>query len=138
MHSYIHYPPSLDVEAYEDVIPPKLGFLNTIFTYSNACWGTQLGSSVANGTLLPHFKFCSMNGGIISKNSGPISWLGECQEHTSLSLCEAEIRATNATSKEVINFWNLSCSVSEAGYIIPDCNAPTVVINDNEACVKRS
>jgi hypothetical protein len=58
--------------------------------------------------LLPLFKFSSMNGGIILKNGGPIGWIGEHQERTSLSSCKAEIRATNATSKKVVDFRNLS------------------------------
>ena len=138
MHSYVHYPPSSDVEAYEDAIPPTMGSSNTISAYSDACWGSQLGSSVADGTLLPLFKFRSMNGGIVFKNGGPLGWLGERQDRTSLSSCEAEIRATNATSKKVVDFRNLTRSVSEAGYDIPDSAAPTVLYNDNEACVKWS
>jgi len=65
MHSYVHSPPSSNVEAYDDAIPPKLGSSNTISAYSDACWGSQLGSSVADGTLLLLFKFWSMNGGIV-------------------------------------------------------------------------
>jgi len=42
----------------------------------------QLGSSVADGTLLPLFKFRSMNGGIVFKNAGPLVWLGDRQERT--------------------------------------------------------
>jgi hypothetical protein len=34
MHSYIHYPPSLDVEAYEDAIPPRLESSNKLSAYS--------------------------------------------------------------------------------------------------------
>jgi hypothetical protein len=35
-------------------------------------------------------------------------------------------------------FCNLSCGVSNAGYVIPDFDAPTVLYNGNEACVKWS
>ena len=38
MHSYVHYPPSSDTEAYEDAIPPKLGSSNQLSAYSDACW----------------------------------------------------------------------------------------------------
>ena len=48
----------------------------------------------------------------------------------------SEIRATNATSKKVVDFRNLSRSVSDAGYVIPDVDAPTFLYNDNEACVR--
>jgi hypothetical protein len=138
MHSYVHFSPSTDAKAYDDAIPPTLGSSNTMSAYSNACWGSQLGSSVANGTLLPLFKFRSMNDGIIFKNNGPIGWLGERQERISLSSCEAEIQATSATSKKVVDFCNLSRSVTNAGYVIPDFDAPTVLYNDNDACAKWS
>jgi hypothetical protein len=138
MHSYVHFPPSTHAKAYNDAIPPTLASSNTLSAYSDACWGSQLGSSVADGTLLPLFKFRSMNGGIIFKNGGPVGWLGDRQDRTSLSSCEAEICATNATSKKVVDFRNLSCSVSDAGYTLTSLNAPTVLYNDNEACVHWS
>jgi hypothetical protein len=82
MHSYVHYPPSTNIEAYEDAIPPTPTNSSTLSAYSNACWGSQIGSAVANGTLPSLFKFCSMNSGIVFKNGGPISWLDERQERT--------------------------------------------------------
>jgi hypothetical protein len=75
MHSYIHYPLSTNVEAYADAIPPKLSTMRTISAYNNACWRSQISNAVADSTLLPLFKFCSMNGGIVYKNGGPIGWL---------------------------------------------------------------
>jgi hypothetical protein len=119
MHSYIHFPPSTDTEAYDDAIPWTLPSSNTLSAYSNVCWGSQLGSLIADGTILPLFKFRSMNGGIVFKNRGPVGWLGERQECTSLSSCEAKTRTTNATLKKVVDFRNLSCSVSNAGYTLP-------------------
>ena len=138
MHSYIHHPPSTDVEAYNDAIPPQPSTLPTISAYSDACWGSQIGNAVAEGTLLPLFKFRSMNGGIVFRNGGPIGWLGERQERTSLSSCEAEIRATSATSKKVVDFRNLCRSVSDAGLTLQDTSSPTVLYNDNNACVQWS
>jgi hypothetical protein len=82
------------------------------------------------------FKFRSMNGGIIFKNSGPIGWLGKRQERTSLSSCEAEVWAPNAMSKKVKDFRNLSCSVSESGHTIVGLSSPIVLYNGNDACVK--
>jgi hypothetical protein len=79
-----------------------------------------------------------MNGGIVFKNGGPLGWLGIRQEFTSLSSCKAEIRATNAISKKVVDFRNLSFSVSDAGYSLPSLDAPTIIYNDNEACVRWS
>ncbi len=77
MHSYVHYPPSTDVEAYKDAIPPTPINSSTLSAYSNACWGLQIDSAFADGTLLPLFKFCSINGSIVFKNGGPLGWLGE-------------------------------------------------------------
>ncbi len=79
-----------------------------------------------------------MNGGIVFKNGGPIGWLGKRQERMSLSSCEAKIRTTNATSKKVVDFRNLFCSVSNVGYTLPNIDAPTVLYNDNDACIKWS
>jgi hypothetical protein len=58
MHSYVHFTPSTNAEAYDNAIPPKLGSSNTISAYRDTCWGSQIGSSVSDGTLLPLFKFC--------------------------------------------------------------------------------
>jgi hypothetical protein len=138
MHSYIHYPASSDAEAYRDAIPPKPHDSSTLTSYSDACWGSQIGNAVAEGTLLPLFKFRSMSGGIVFKNGGPLGWLGKRQDRTSLSSCEAEIRATSATSKKVVDFRNLSLSFTESGFPISDIEEPTVLFNDNEACVRWS
>jgi hypothetical protein len=124
MHSYVHFPPSTDTETYDDAIPLTLASSNTLLAYSNACWGSQLGSSVADGTLLPLFKFRSMNGGIVFKNRGLVGWLGKRQERMSLSSCEAKICATNATLKKFLDFCNLSRSVFDAGYTHPGFNPP--------------
>jgi hypothetical protein len=138
MHSYVHFPSSSDTEAYDDTVPPQLGSSNTLSAYIDACWGSQLGSSVADGTLLPLFKFRSMNGSIVFKNRGPIGWLGEHQDCKTQCSCKAEICATSATLKKVVDFHNLSCSVSKAGYALPDIDAPTVLYNDNDTCIKWS
>jgi hypothetical protein len=50
----------------------------------------------------------------------------------------AEIQATNATLKKVVDFRNLSCSVSNSGHTIDDLSSPTLLYNDNDACVKWS
>jgi hypothetical protein len=138
MHLYVHYPPSTDIGTYKDATPPTPTNSSTLSAYSNACWGSQIGSAVADGTLLPLFKFCSMNGGIVFKNSGPIGWLGERQECTSLSSCKAEIRANIATSKKIIDFSNLCRSISKNGHSLSNIDSPTKLFNDNDACVRWS
>ncbi len=104
IHSFIHFPPFSDVEAFRDALPPKYTNLSTLSSYSNACWGSQIGNAVADGNLLPLFKFHSMNGGFVFKNGGPLGWLAERQKRTFLSSCEAEIQATNSTSNKVDDF----------------------------------
>jgi hypothetical protein len=138
MHSFIHYPPSTDVKAYNNATPPKPTNSSILSSYSNACWGSQIGSVVADGTLLPLFKFRSMSGGIVFKNGGPLGWLSECQERTSLSSCKAEIRATSAMSKKVVDLRNFCQSVTNSGFPISHINKPTLIYNDNGACVKWS
>ena len=64
MHSYVHFPPSTDVEAYSDAIPPTPATSSTLSSYSDACWGSQIGSAIADGTYFPLFKFRSMSGGL--------------------------------------------------------------------------
>ncbi len=136
MHSYIHYPHSTDVKAYQDATPPKSHDSSTLSSYSDACWGSQIGNAVAEGTLLPLFKFRSMSSGIVFKNGSPLGWLSECQDRTSLNSCEAKIRATSTTSKKVVDLCNLSLSFTESGFSIADIDKPILLYNDNDACVK--
>ncbi len=106
MHSFIHYPPSTDVEAYRDATPLQSHDHSILMLYSNACWGLQIGSIVANCTLFPLFKFRSMSGGIVFKNGGPLGLLSEHQERTPLGSCKAVIHAISATSKKVVDLNN--------------------------------
>jgi hypothetical protein len=138
MHSFIHYPSLTDVEAYQDATPPQSHNSSTLTSYNNACWGSQIGSTITDGTLLPLFKFRSMSGSIVFKNGGPFGWLSERQECTSLSSCEAEIRTTSATSKKAVDLRNLCLSFTKSGFPILDTNKLTLIYNDNYACVKWS
>jgi hypothetical protein len=70
MHSFISFHPSTNVEAYEDAVTPKPTNPSTLLAYSDACWGSQIGSAVADGALLPLFKFFSMNRGIVFLTGG--------------------------------------------------------------------
>ncbi len=104
MHSYIHHPPSTQVEAHTNAVPPTPLTPLTLSSKSDMCWGSQIGGAVAKGTLLPLFKFCSVNGGINFCNGGAIGMLGKRQERTSLSSCEVKIPATSWIFKKVANF----------------------------------
>ena len=68
------------------------------------------------------FKFRSMSGGIVFRNGGPVGWLAERQEHTSLSSCEAEIRATNEGAKLTIALRNLADGFADCGVTLLDAN----------------
>jgi hypothetical protein len=103
MYSFIHYPSTTDVEAYTDATPSTANNSSSLSSYSDACWGLQIGNAVANGTLFPLFKFRNMSSNIVFKNSGPLGWLSKHQECTFLSSCQAEIRSTCAMSKEIIS-----------------------------------
>jgi hypothetical protein len=110
IHSYIHIPTPSDVEAYTDAVPPSPSRVKCapLTAYSDACWGSQIGSAVRDGTLLPLFKFRSMSGGIVFRQGGPLSWLCTRQDQTSLSSGEAEICATNEASKSVVGMRHLA------------------------------
>ncbi len=138
INSVVHHLPSTDIEAYSDALPLSPTTSSTLSAYSDPCWGSQIDNAVADGTLLPHFKFCSMIGGIVFHNGSPISWLGEWQERTPLSSCEAEIRTTSTTSKKVVDFCNLCRSASDSGHSLFNPDLPTILYNNNDACVKWS
>ncbi len=130
IHTYVHFPDSLDVEAYTDAIPPSQTKCAPLTSYSDACWGSQIGSAVCDGTLPPLFKFRSMSGGVIFIQGGRLSWMCTWQDQTALSLGEAEIRATNGTSKSVVGMHHL------AKYDISDTLAPSPLYNNNISCIQ--
>ncbi len=136
LHSYMSYPHKSGTEAYVDAVPPDTGSHHCLSTYSDACWGSQLGNAVWEGLQLPLFKFRSMSGAIVMRSGGPISWKAERQERKSLSSCEAKIRATNTGLRLTVNTRNMISSLSSLGYPINDADSPTPLYNDNNACVK--
>ena len=90
---------------------------------------------VCDGTLLPLFKCRSMSGGIIFCQGGPVAWIAVRQEWTSLSSCEAEIRAMIEVSKLLMGICNLAEGVRASGFDIQDTTAASPLYNDNESCV---
>jgi hypothetical protein len=46
LHTYMSFPASLDTEAYTDAIPPSNNQHHCLTTYSDVCWGSQLGNAV--------------------------------------------------------------------------------------------
>ena len=77
-----------------------------------------------------------MSGAIIFCSSGPITWKADQQECTLLSLCDAEIRATNMGARLTVNLRNLILHLQSLGYHINDTDLATPLYNDNKACVK--
>ena len=59
-----------------------------------------------------------MSGGIVFRQGGPIGWTAIRQERTSLSSCEAEIRATNEVSKLLMGIRHLADVVQDGGHNI--------------------
>jgi hypothetical protein len=136
IHTFVHFPDSSDVEAYTDSKPPSPTHCSPLTSYSDACWGSQISLAIRDGTLLPLFKACSMGGGIIFCQGGPISWTSICQERTSLSSCKARIQATNEVSKLVMGICNLANSVCTSGHNINDTQVASPIYNDNKLCIK--
>ena len=135
VHTYVHHPHSSDTEAYEDAVPPVKGQHHRFTTYSDACWGSQLGNSVRAGTLLPLFKLRSMSGAVVFRMGGPLSWTAPRQQRTSLSSCEAEVRATNEGTKLTMALRHFASSYDASGTPLPELAEPAMIYNDNEACV---
>jgi hypothetical protein len=65
LHTFLSYPPPLDTEAYTEAIAPLADQHHRLSTYSDACWGSQLGNAVREGIQLPLFKFRSMSGAVV-------------------------------------------------------------------------
>ena len=136
LHTYMTFPHSSDMEAYTDALPPCPEHHHRLTTYSNACWGSQIGNAIREGIQLPLFKFRSMSGAIIFCSGGPITWKAERQKRTSLSTCDAEIWATNMGSCLTVNLRNQILHLQSIGYPIDDTDIATPLYNDNEACVR--
>jgi hypothetical protein len=136
LHTCMLFPHPSDTEAYHDALPPKLGSHHCLTMYSDACWGSQIGNAIQEGIQLPLFKFRSMSSAILFCSGGPLTWKADQQECTSLSSCEAKIRATNMGSCLTLNTRNMILHLSACGYPINDASFPTPIYNDNEACIK--
>ena len=120
LHSYMSFPHSSDTKAYDDALPPCPNNHHRLTTYSDACWGSQIGNAIREGIQLPLFKLCSMSGAIIFRSGGPITWKTDRQDCTSLGLCNAKIRATNMGFCLTINLRNMILHLQSLSYPIDD------------------
>ena len=48
--SFVHFPPHHNMEAYTGATPPRPDKYHESTSYSDACWGSQIGKSVPDGT----------------------------------------------------------------------------------------
>jgi hypothetical protein len=110
LHAFMHFPAFSDMEVYHNTTSSKDSQHHHLTTYSDPCWGSQLGNSVREGIHLTLFTFCSMSGAIVMPLGGSLSWKANHQERTYLSSCEAEIRATNMGCYLTVNTRNMTSS----------------------------
>jgi hypothetical protein len=128
--AFVHFPFHHDLEAYNDALPPTAAENHELTAYSDACWGSQLGSSALPGSEIEMFKLRSMSGYMVVRAGGPIAWSSVRQERTSRSSCEAEVRATDECAKEV-----LSICLRGRDIGLTDDATATSIHNDNQGCV---
>ena len=102
IHMYPYHPDVLDTETFTDAVPPKKGREHHLTTYSDACWGSQIGNAIPHGVAPPLFKLHSMSDAILYRMGGPIAWKAIHQKHASLSSCEDKIYATSEGGKITI------------------------------------
>ena len=124
--AYVHYPFPHDAEAYHDSTPAPHDRMHQLTAYSDANLGSQIGNSIPDGEEVEMFKFRSMSGFLIMRCGGPIAWKAVRQDRCSRSTCEAEIRAVDEATKEVLS---LRHRCDDMG--LPDSSSPTTVFNDN-------
>ncbi len=74
IHMYKSFPHRSDTEAHEDMVPLTDGYHHCLTTYSDGCWGSQIGNTIQVGIQLPLFKSRSISGAISFWSSGLITW----------------------------------------------------------------
>jgi hypothetical protein len=111
IHTFVYFLDTADVQAYIDAKPSSTTKTAPLTISSDACWGSQIGLEVCNGTLLPLFKMQSMSIGINFCQGSYVAWFAVCQERNSVSSCEAKVQATNNVSKLVKEMGHFAASV---------------------------
>ncbi len=71
---FIHFPFHHDMEAFSDALPPSAAQHSELTSYSDACWGSQLGNMEHANEEIELFKLRSMSGYIVLRAGGPIAW----------------------------------------------------------------
>lgn len=127
LHFLFHH----NVEAFKDTLAPTAAEHDQLKAYSEACWGSQIGSLVPVGTNLEMFQFRSMSGYLILWARGPIAQSAICQEYTSQSSYEAEVWDTDKCIKDILSIWYWCDDIC-----LLDNTCSTKVFNDNQGCVR--
>ena len=120
---------------------PKLqSFLNfplpqtTLSGLCDANWGPQDQSRPKEDQEQPElelFKTRSMSGFITWMN-GPLMWMSKRQSFTARSSAEAEIYATDESTKNILHILNI---IHDIGLTSDLIHGPVQIWNDNKACV---
>ncbi len=143
MHSFIHYPPppSMDVKAYNDATPPKPTNSSTLSSYSNTCWGLQIGSTVADGTLIPLIKkseawavvLCSRTVVLLDGLANTVN-----TPPSALARPKSMLQALPQRKSWIYVIFVEVLPILVFLFCILEINKPTLFYNDNEACIKWS
>ena len=67
------HPSFSNAEAYSYIFPQSVSISHPLSTYSDACWGSQMGHTVCEGSFLPLFNNHSMSGKIFFWSDGFIA-----------------------------------------------------------------
>ena len=108
IHMHLNQPDASDIEAFSDAVLPKKVQEHNLVTYSNDCWGLQIGNDIPHNIAIPLLKFITMSGAILYRMGGPILWKAIHQEQTFLSSSEAKIFATSKGAKLTVAVYNLA------------------------------
>ena len=101
------HPSFSNAEAYLYTFLQSVSSSHPLSTYSDACWGSQMGHTVREGSFLPLFNNHSISGRIFFWSDGFIAGPIVGLEKTSLSSCEAEICSTDEACKLRLTSHNL-------------------------------
>jgi hypothetical protein len=130
IQAFNHFPNYHDKEAYSDAAPPAPGDCHKLTAFSDACWGSQIGNAIPDGTPLELFKLRSMSGFLICRTGGPLAWKATRQDQIALSSCVAEIIATNECTTELDSIINRAQDLD-----MQDAYECITFYNDNQAAV---
>ena len=128
------HPSFSNAEAYSYTFPQSVSSSHPLSTYSDACWGSQMGHTVREGSFLPLFNNHSMSGKIFFWSDGFIAGPIVGLEKTSLSSCEAEICSTDEACKLRLTSHSLIQQLPATGYPIEWAQDSSISISHVPYC----